>query len=109
MKKLQFSLPLGFLLVAAVAGVVTAADSPEGKAAILASIDSAAEEYWSVALDIWSFAEPGYQEVESAERLVEVLAAAGFTIERGVAGIPTAFVASFRSESSETGPVIGIL
>ena len=65
-----------------------------GKKAAVARIDAAAGTYWQAALDIWGWAEPGYQETLSSERLKRLLRDGGFTIEEGVAGIPTAFVAA---------------
>ena len=58
-----------------------------------------------VALKIWDWAEVGYQEHKSSALLKEELLANGFTIESGVAEIPTAFIAEY----SNGGPVIGIL
>lgn len=58
-----------------------------------------------VAHTIWTWAEVGYQEVQSSALLQSELTAAGFSVEAGVAGIPTAFVA----ESGSGGPIIGIL
>jgi aminobenzoyl-glutamate utilization protein B len=57
------------------------------------------------ALQIWDYAELGYKETKSAALHVQNLKDAGFTVETGVAGIPTAFVATYGSGS----PVIGIL
>lgn len=57
------------------------------------------------ALQIWDYAELGYKETKSAALHVQHLKDAGFSIETGVAGIPTAFVATYGSGS----PVIGIL
>ena len=54
---------------------------------------------------IWGFAEIGLQESRSAEVLASYAQRNGFTVERGVAGMPTAFVASYGSGK----PVIGIL
>lgn len=62
-------------------------------------------EYRAMALDIWSWAELGYQEKRSSERLQECLQKAGFSVKAGVAGIPTSFVAEYGSGK----PVIGIL
>ena len=56
-------------------------------------------------MDIWDYAELGYLETKSSERLQQVLASEGFEIQAGVAGIPTAFVASFGTGE----PVIGVL
>ncbi|MGD2071647.1 MAG: amidohydrolase, partial [Gemmatimonadota bacterium] len=58
-----------------------------------------------VAMRIWDLAELGYQEDESSALLQAQLEAAGFTVETGVADIPTAFVAT----RGEGGPVIGML
>ena len=54
---------------------------------------------------IHSFAEPGYQEYKSSALLASFLEENGFTVERGVAGIPTAFVATYGSGH----PVIGVM
>jgi aminobenzoyl-glutamate utilization protein B len=58
-----------------------------------------------VARSIWGWAEVGYQEVKSSALLQQELTEAGFKVEAGVAGIPTAFVAS----AGKGEPVIGIL
>lgn len=72
---------------------------------VLAGLDEKSATYAAVAQEIWQLAEVGYQEHESAARLQTLLADAGFSIEAGVAGIPTAFVASY----GEGEPVIGIM
>jgi aminobenzoyl-glutamate utilization protein B len=74
-------------------------------ASAVASIDARADHYARVARQIWDLAEVGYQEKESSSLLQRELAAAGFAVEAGVAGMPTAFVANFGSGK----PVIGIL
>lgn len=76
-----------------------------GQSGALASIEARGEHYGRVARQIWELAEVGYQEVESSALLRSELEAAGFHVEAGVAGMPTAFVASHGSG----GPVIGIL
>ena len=72
---------------------------------MLESISKKEMYYDGIAKQIWNFAEVGYQEVKSSALLQETLAKEGFKIEKGVAEIPTAFVASF----GEGKPVIGIL
>ncbi|MBC7922559.1 MAG: amidohydrolase [Ferruginibacter sp.] len=72
---------------------------------LIASIESRRAEYADVARQIWGFAEVGYQEVKSSALLQSELKKAGFTVEAGVAEIPTAFVASYGSGK----PVIVIL
>jgi len=54
---------------------------------------------------VWGFAELGFVEFRSSKLLSEELKAHGFEVERGVAGIPTAFVATWGSGS----PVIGVM
>lgn len=71
----------------------------------LNALDSKSEFYANIAHTIWDLAEMGYQEYESSALLIKTLEDAGFKITKGVAGIPTAFVAEFGAE----GPVIGIL
>ncbi|HEV7348228.1 amidohydrolase [Telluribacter sp.] len=61
--------------------------------------------YGDAAQQIWNFAEVGYQEEKSSALLQNMLRQEGFTVQAGVAGIPTAFVATF----GQGQPVIGIL
>ncbi len=61
--------------------------------------------YAQIAKQIWSYAELGFQENKSTTLLQESLKKEGFTMEVGVAGMPTAFVATYGSGK----PVIGIL
>jgi aminobenzoyl-glutamate utilization protein B len=58
-----------------------------------------------VARRIWEWAELGYKETQSSALLQAELEAAGFKIEAGVAGMPTAFIATAGSGE----PIIGIL
>jgi aminobenzoyl-glutamate utilization protein B len=46
---------------------------------------------------IFSFGELGFQEVETHRYLVDILRKNGFTVEEGIAGIPTAFMATWGS------------
>ena len=46
---------------------------------------------------MFSFAEPGFQEFETSKYLVGVLKQNGFTVQEGISGIPTAFVARWGS------------
>ena len=77
----------------------------QDKKNIISDIDAKSEEYFSTAMQIWNFAEVGYQEEKSSGLLQEKLSTEGFTINAGVADIPTAFVASYGSGT----PVIAIL
>src|ERR1700722_1057233 len=46
---------------------------------------------------IFSFAELGFQEFETSKYLTGILEKEGFTVERGIAGIPTAWMATWGS------------
>jgi aminobenzoyl-glutamate utilization protein B len=69
------------------------------------SIDAKNDFYSGIALKIWGFAEVGFQETQSSALLQKTLKDAGFQIEAGVAGMPTAFIATFGTGR----PVVGIL
>ena len=62
-------------------------------------------DYKKIALQIWTYAEVGYKEVKSSALHQKTLTDNGFTVQAGVADIPTAFVATYGSGK----PVIGIL
>ena len=74
-------------------------------AALLAGLDAAHPQTGKIAKDLWTLAEVGYKEEKSSALLQDALAAEGFSIDKGVADIPTAFVASY----GDSGPVIAIL
>ena len=72
---------------------------------VLTSIESRAQQLTDLSDRIWDLAEVGYQETLSSNALKDALLAEGFSIESGVASIPTAFVASYGSGE----PVIAIM
>ena len=88
--------------LALLAPAVFAADSGDGLRQFLAARQARDAE---IARSIWEWAEVGYQETKSSALLQQELTSAGFKVEAGVAGIPTAFVATAGSGK----PVIGIL
>ena len=90
------------LSLALLAPAALAADPGSGLKQFLAA---RAQRDAQLARTIWEYAEVGYQETKSSALLQKELTEAGFTVEAGVAGIPTAFVAS----SGSGKPVIGIL
>lgn len=93
----------GSVLLVIAGSAVLAQDAKDRVAEL---IESRAAHYGAVAQSIWDLAEVGYLENESSALLQRQLAEAGFEISAGVAGIPTAFVASWRNGE---GPRIGIL
>ena len=68
-----------------------------------------ADELWptiqEMSMTLWDYSELAMLEYRSAEYLSGVLEAEGFTLERDVADMPTAFVATYGSGA----PIIGIL
>jgi len=61
--------------------------------------------YQAMSDSIWSYAELGMQEFLSSELVASHLEKAGFKVERGAAGMPTCFVATYGSGK----PVIGFM
>jgi aminobenzoyl-glutamate utilization protein B len=63
------------------------------------------EKFGQISDLIWGYAELGLQEFRSSKLLADTLEAAGFKVERGLAGMPTCFVATYGSGK----PIIGLL
>ena len=68
-------------------------------------VDAKKEAFLHAGALVWEYAEIGFKEFQSAKALTDVLKAEGFAVQEGVAGIPTAFVASW----GEGKPIIGLL
>ena len=85
--------------------VPAAAGVEEAKLVARRWVDENAESLKRVNKAIWTHAEVGLKETRSAQELVSLMRANGFRVEMGVAGMPTAFVASWGSGK----PVVGIL
>jgi aminobenzoyl-glutamate utilization protein B len=84
-----------------------AQDAPASaaKLAAVASVDRHRAELIAMADQIWEFAETALKEYRSAALLADFAESQGFQVERGVAEMPTAFVASYGSGR----PIIGVL
>ncbi|KRG42670.1 amidohydrolase [Stenotrophomonas pictorum JCM 9942] len=74
---------------------------------VVAALDRYAARQAEVGLALWQRPELGYLETQSSALLQQELREAGFRIQAGVAGMPTAFVASYGRRGK--GPVIGLL
>jgi len=74
---------------------------------VRALVAQTAPEAITLAKQIWEFAELPYQETKSAAVLMDALKKEGFAIDTGLAGIPTAFTATFVSGTGK--PVMGLL
>src|SRR3954454_6891043 len=86
----------------------TAPPSPKAgpnKQAAVASVGRQRPQLVDLANQVWGFAETALKEKRSSKVLADYAEAQGFKVERGVAGMPTAFVASFGSVK----PVIVVL
>ncbi len=75
------------------------------KKAVLASVEKHQQELIKFSDQIWGFAETAMKETQSAKVLADYAEAQGFKVTRGVAEIPTAFIAEFGSGK----PIIGVL
>jgi aminobenzoyl-glutamate utilization protein B len=81
-----------------------AGDAGKKKEAV-AMIEGRRSELTSLSDQVWSFAETALRETKSAKSLADYAQKQGFEVKRGVAGMPTAFVASF----GQGRPIIGVL
>src|SRR3954454_10047854 len=98
-----------FLIAAFGASVTHAsATDPQREAALKSDltgqIDSMKKQAQVMNDMVFSFGELGFQEVETSKYLTGVLEKEGFKVQRGVAGIPTAWMASW----GEGKPVIAL-
>lgn len=94
-----------FLIVPVITLLIGFPAQADDKGAVAAAIDKTYQRNREIAMKIFDYAEVGYQETRSTALLQQTLTDAGFKIETGVAGIPTAFVAS----AGKGGPVIAFL
>lgn len=68
-------------------------------------IEEKQQKFSEVSDKIWGYAEPAFKEVKSSSLQQQIMSDEGFTIEKGIGGIATAFSASFGSGK----PVIAFL
>ena len=95
-------LPLLFLSQLLIAQKTT---SSANKNAVLASVEKHQQELIKLSDQVWGFAETAMRETRSSKVLADYAEAQGFKVTRGVADIPTAFIAEFGSGK----PIIGVL
>ncbi|WP_300434585.1 amidohydrolase [Christiangramia sp.] len=100
MKKFLF---LSFLLTSSF-GIAQQQISKDKKD-LINTIETKKQELTELSDKIWALAETAFEEHKSAELLADFAEKEGFRVERGVAEIPTAFVATYGSGS----PVISVL
>ena len=69
----------------------------------LSAIDRNQESIIALADTIWDNPETAFREFKSSEAITSFLTERGFTVAKGVAGLPTAFIASFGNGHPEIG------
>lgn len=103
-KMIRFSCLPVFIVIIISASMAAAAGSKK-KDEATATIENHKNELINLSDQIWTFAETALRETKSAKVLADYAEQQGFRVERGVSGMPTAFIATF----GEGRPVIGIL
>jgi aminobenzoyl-glutamate utilization protein B len=64
---------------------------------LIATIDGRQKQTQQMVDSIYSFSELGFQEVETQRYVTDILVKEGFEVERGLAGMPTSWIARFGS------------
>lgn len=93
------------IAVLLLAGNLSAQKINKNKKAAIASVEKHKAELVRLSDSIWSLAETAFEEDLSSKVLADYAEKNGFTVDRGVAGMPTAFVATYGSGQ----PVISVL
>ena len=88
------------------AGAVSPDQLAALKAQAVAGVDSRAKLAQVMVDQIFSFGELGYQEVETSRYITDILEKNGFTIVRGIAGLPTGWTATWTN--GKGGPTIAL-
>ena len=99
------SLFLPVVLVICFLSSSTAQKLSKAKKTGLEEVEKLSPQIHRISQTLWDYSETALLETKSAQLLIDVLKKEGFSIEENVAGMPTAFVATFGSGS----PTIGIL
>ena len=100
MKNKQIAISMLVLLLSLALNAV--AQKPDAAMQVSEGIESRSQANTDVALQIWKFAETGFQEVESSALLEARLAEAGFSVHRGVYNIrPNAYLADLQRKNMQ--------
>ena len=102
MKTLKNSLLVVFVLVA---GLVNSQKKNKLKTAVLAETEALLPVTNDISIKLWEYSETALKEHKSAAYLIDLLKKEGFEIKENIAGMPTAFTATYGSGS----PKLGIL
>ena len=103
--RISILLCCGALLFVSVLRANPLQSSDSDRKEVLVRMDSQAERFGQLSRKIWELAEVGYKETQSSALLKSQLETEGFRIQEKIAGIPTAFTASW----GQGKPVIGIM
>ncbi len=98
-------LALAFLLITNPSFSQSSKKIGKDKQAVIQSVEAHREALIELSDQIWAFAETALRESKSSKVLADYAESQGFKVERGVAGMPTAFIAEYGSGN----PIIGIL
>jgi aminobenzoyl-glutamate utilization protein B len=100
-----FNIGIAALLLCSTAALADGRAASPAKKAAVQSVERHADELTGLSDQIWAYAETALREHRSAAALADYAEKQGFTVQRGVAGMPTAFVATF----GQGRPIIGIM
>src|SRR5688500_14422107 len=99
------SVSLLLLMLIVIGGFAQSKKSNPNKDAVIKSVESHQSELIRISDAIWSYAETALRETKSSKVLADYAEKQGFKVTRGVAQMPTAFVAEYGSGK----PVIAIM
>lgn len=85
--------------------IISAQTIPKDKQSLASIIDKHETALIRLSDEIWAFAETALVESRSSKVLADYAEQNGFKLDRGVAGMPTAFIATYGSGK----PIIGVL
>jgi aminobenzoyl-glutamate utilization protein B len=103
-RKIVFAVAIGTLLFGAPARTAEKTGLTKEKELVFNVVDRNSKAIALLGDNIYYFAELGMQEFETAKLMTQILEDAGFKVERGLSGMPTAFMATYGSGK----PVIAI-
>ncbi|HXG95403.1 MAG TPA: amidohydrolase [Blastocatellia bacterium] len=96
---------IAILLIASLASPISILANDAKKKETVASIEKHKAELINLSNQIWGFAETALRETRSSKALADYAESQGFDVKRNVAGMPTAFIASY----GQGRPIIGVL
>lgn len=103
MKKIFVIIVVPFIIVASLLGQ-SVKKYGKDKEAVIHLIELMQDELIEISDTIWQYAEIGLEEYKSSKLLADFAEKNGFKVERGISGMPTAFIATYGTGK----PVIGI-